>query len=168
MSAVPEDIEVQTFRPGASPFRKGSTSDNKENVINALMRDDGPDWNTILRERQLGIDQLMDEKNPSPEQSFDSGVLARNSWRSSLGRTPTMEERQRIMERMTQEQRDWALQMEQVFSAYAQATGRTMNLVKEDRETSAPRVFVPTIGTSSGRSGLPAVPGNRRSRTFVP
>ena len=152
-ASAPDTLEVKRGMPG-NVYDRTSTTDNKEHVVFALGGVNGPDWDTVFREREIGTGVMMDEGKTMEDarRAFDSAVLSKMPFRNVLegGRLPTRAERDEVLRRMTQEDRDRLNRIEDAFKSYATRFGRSVQLFEDEIGKKAEEIKVVPI-PSSGR-----------------
>lgn len=139
---APRELEAVRYgRNGV--YERSAISDNRDNVVNALMRPNGPDWDTIMRERSLGIEQLTKDGNSNPTWSFDLSVLGKNNIQAVFSRKLNTAERYKLQQRMSTEEWENLLKGENLFKAYAESVGRSWDPIANDQTI---KVFGPPSG----------------------
>ena len=129
--AIPGSIEYRQPSP-ENRYQKTTTSDNKANILNALNMYGEPNWDTVLHERDLAVDDEAERGSSTPDVDVDNAVLSRAPMTAVLGRLPTYDERTRIMDRMSDEDRDELLAVEDNYKQYAGTFGRTVRFYREE------------------------------------
>lgn len=121
---TPSDIEYRQSGGGVGSYKFSSTSDNSQNVVNALTRPNGPDWELAMRERALGIAEKARQGARNPAQAFDASVRAKMPYNAVYGRKLTNDEVGRIESRLSETQLGRLRRVNSAFAGYAQRTGR--------------------------------------------
>lgn len=159
--ALPSSIEPRKSYPG-NVFTRKAFTDNRDNVINSLVRpgEEGPDWDQVWRERDIGIEILTRLNSPDPGLAFDNGVLAKVPFNAVVGQQISLEERNQTIENMSEEDRERLFAVESAFQAYASQTGRTLNLYEQPKKTTEPAALPYKKSKPPGFS-RPIIPGRR-------
>jgi hypothetical protein len=158
-ASAPGSFEIRTSASG-NVYSKGATSDNRDHVLNALMKTDSPDWQTVWRERQLAVKQLREDGNENPVVSFDNAILSKAPFRAVLGKAATLSERNQIIANMTDEDKALLRVVEQRLQHYAAAVGRSLNLVEGMDMPKQPAPPRPSGGRFGVGVGQPIGAGN--------
>jgi len=171
---APTGVDVKGSRPQSGGSRiYSATSDNVDNIVNALSRRGGPDMAAVERERQKAIDQRVKD-GQTPEQasaSVDRAVLARNPYLAVYGRELTSSEMASLEAKMSPEEKAIKQRVEDGRRAYAQAFGAAepdfVNQRREDGGSGPTRIGLRRgrLGPSfTSASAAPATPAPARVR----
>lgn len=153
-SALPSSMETAAskFRGGIRPTE---TTPMTYRALNAMYNSDWTEFEkvaaeyTAKKEKQGVKDGFL---------AFKHSVSAHNPWVERLGKLPTEDEREKILSRMTDEQKKEVEKAENVFREFGQRYGTRVAFTQQQAEAergAAGGSGEPTAGVGNVKAGLP-------------